>query len=368
LEQLAAEDHLGVARLGGESLALPRQAQLVGGQREEPRLLPGRPAAAVRPARADGAELLAVGLDPDPVHVVPRLAPRSIASGVRAVSDDPSSGFRCRLAGEDRLERRSIRLGPLAGVDLHDLASSRRPRDPDPVHRRPVEQDSGDRRQRHRRRRRGRQRPTDAEQGGRLVEAPLCLGRPVGLLAGEPADRDADGQEQDEIDPLARVDDGQREPRLDEQDVVEEERDHRDHDARACPVGGPDDDRDEVDGGRVRDVERRCLDEGDRDRREGERRTDRGDASDRRGGPGARQRPTTARALLDRRVPVRRRSCVHGGHPTPPPSCASQERRRRWPASVVRFPPTGRPTWRRSSPAPPTEPARPSPRAKGEAP
>ena len=59
---------------------------------------------------------------------------------------------------------------------------------------------------------RGRQRPTDPEQRLRLARPPRGILGPVRLERREPADHDRHEQQEEQVEPLRRVLDGEREP------------------------------------------------------------------------------------------------------------------------------------------------------------
>ena len=92
-----------------------------------------------------------------------------------------------------------------------------------------------DRRQRVERVAPVRQREADREQRLRLAFAGERGLGPLPLPTGQPTDDDPDQQEEQEIQPFTRVPDREREDRLDEQEVVEQERRDGGHDRRGRP-------------------------------------------------------------------------------------------------------------------------------------
>ncbi len=148
-------------------------------------------------------------------------------------------------------------------------------RDPDPLHGGLLAQDAGDRRQDRRRGFAGGQLPADPEQRTRLAFPRPGDLRPRSLERGQLTDHDRDEQEQNEVQPLARVGDGEGEDRMDVQEVVQQERrDGRDDRAPRPGDEGDGDHGREVDRGGVRDpdvlLEETDRHGGDRQRRDGD--------------------------------------------------------------------------------------------------
>ena len=93
----------------------------------------------------------------------------------------------------------------------------------------------------------------DVEQGEGLALALDGGHRPVAFATGEPADDDADDEEQEQVQPLRRIADRQRVDRLDEQEVVGEERADRGRDRGTGPAQDGDRDHGQQErGGRTR--------------------------------------------------------------------------------------------------------------------
>ena len=115
-------------------------------------------------------------------------------------------------------------------------------------------------------RRRG-QGAADAEKRAGFGCASGRVVRSFGLEGRQPADDDADEQQQEQVQPLLRIVHGQREPRFDEEGVVQQERGERGHDGGARPEDDRDPDHgDEVQRRGVRDLERRAFDQRDEQR------------------------------------------------------------------------------------------------------
>ena len=93
------------------------------------------------------------------------------------------------------------------------------------------------------------ERAADPEEGDGLTGPFGDLGGPCRFERGEPADDDRDDEEEEEVEPLVRVGDGERVDRLDEEEVVEEERRDRRRDRGERPTEQADDeDGKQVDG------------------------------------------------------------------------------------------------------------------------
>ncbi len=192
----------------------------------------------------------------------------SLAAGTRAVRPHP--GGLAAVDHQDLDHRGRGTDRPLARVGDRPLRATLVEDAPDAIHAGAADEAPGDRRERGIRvvRREG---AGDRVQGGRLLRTRLRLGRPVRADPREPPDHERDEQEQDEVQPLGRVGDDEREPGLGEQQVVDDEGGDRGDDAgRGAQAGGDDDDRDEIDRRSVELVARRTFDDRDRDRRDRE--------------------------------------------------------------------------------------------------
>ena len=143
------------------------------------------------------------------------------------------------------------RLGSSVGGDPLTRVVGADP-DLDAVHMRLVDQHARELGQHLGRRLARRERAADAEQRVRLALACLCVARAAALERRELADDDAHEQQQDDAQVLARVGDRERVARVDEQEVVEQERgDGADNRSGSATDDGRGHDRDKVDGGRV---------------------------------------------------------------------------------------------------------------------
>ena len=123
---------------------------------------------------------------------------------------------------------------------------------------------------------RRRQQSADGELAGRLDRPPVRLGRALPTECRESADGEGDDQDQDEVEQLARVGDREREARLGEQQVIDQERrDGRDDRGHGPAEGADNDHPDEVDGRGIGDLGD-LFEDGDDQRADG----DHGDGHD----------------------------------------------------------------------------------------
>ena len=160
---------------------------------------------------------------------------------------DPARGL---VAGrpDERGDDRGGRQRSVAGVGQDPLPAAALEHDPDPLETgfagEPFDDRAGDRLGAVG----GRQQSADREQAGRLDRPPVRLGGTLPTECREAADGERDDEDQDEVEQLARVGDREREARLGEQQVVDEERGDGRDDRRHGPAERPDDDhRHEVD-------------------------------------------------------------------------------------------------------------------------
>ena len=189
----------------------------------------------------------------------------SIAAGPGAVRPHP--GRLAAVGHQDLDHRRRGRDRPVARVGERPLGAALLDDAPDAVHAGARDQAPGDGRERRVRVVR-RERARDRVERRGLGGAGLGLRRPVRADTREPPDDEGDEQEQHEVEPLGRVRDDEREPRLGEQEVVDDERRDRGDDAgRGAQPGGDDDHGDEVDR-RAVDLTGDGLDDGDGDGRD----------------------------------------------------------------------------------------------------
>ena len=216
---------LGIGRGGGEPVSTQRLGHLVGGRRQEPGLLERRLTGLRRPLRPERADLLAVGDERDAVsgHGRRPWAP-STGPGVNA---DPARGVLRAVSlqdavGADGLHRSAARVTQRALAGDRRTDTDPRPRHPgvgtDAVEHRPD---------RAREARSGGQLSRDGEQRPSL-SLPL-RGEALAVTLGTPQapDDDSHEEEQEQRDQLLRTRDGQGEPRLDEEEVVDDERAER---------------------------------------------------------------------------------------------------------------------------------------------
>ena len=117
----------------------------------------------------------------------------------------------------------------------------------------------------------GGQQPADREQPGRLDGAPVRLGGTLTTECGEAPDGQRDDEDEHEVEQFARVGDREREARLGEEQVVDEERGDGRDDRRDRAADRPDDDhRHEVDRRGIGDLGR-LFEDGDDERAERDR-------------------------------------------------------------------------------------------------
>ena len=265
LQRVAPTGDLGARCLAGELLATEGKAELVGGQREDPRGGPiGQPGGAVS-GGPDGAYGSAQRLDDrsEIGHVaggVTAFAPgacRGRSPPSLAVGLHPFGGLVAGPPVEDPGDR-GIRPGRVAGRIGDDALLARACADRDPhalrVGRGPEPGDDllrrlGDRR-------RCGQRAADREEGLGLDGPLLGLLRSPPLDGGQAADDHRDEEEEDEAQPLLRVGHGKRELGHREEEVVDEERSNRRHHRGPHAVEARHrDDRGQVDDGCVREAD-----------------------------------------------------------------------------------------------------------------
>ena len=129
-------------------------------------------------------------------------------------------------------------------------------RHPDPVHGRLLSQDARDGRQHRRGGRANRKLPAHLEQRARLPFPRFGDLRPGTLQRDKLTNDDPDEEEQNEVQPLARIRDGERVEREDEEVVVQQERGDGSDDRapRARDKGGRDHGR-EIHRGGIRDAD-----------------------------------------------------------------------------------------------------------------
>ena len=269
LERVALARDLGGLGLRGEPVLGQRLADLVGGGGQQPRLRPVG-LAAIRDRASPRSTRTAVrrprsGPGRPPVPLAPA-ARGAVGDGHARHRAGVSSGVRCRTlidAGEPGAG--SIGLG----VGCHPFARVvGAKRDPDALHR-------ASRRAGCRRSRAGPRGVDSRCASARLTwnsarasrSRAFAISVRDALEGDELADDDADEQQQDEVQPLVRVGDGERVQRQDEQEVVEHER--RDGGDDRAPRPGDErrrDDRREIDRRGV--LEARRLEQRDRERRD----------------------------------------------------------------------------------------------------
>ena len=113
----------------------------------------------------------------------------------------------------------------------------------------------------------------DREQRGRLRGASGGFAGSLLAESSQASDDDRDEQEEQQVKPLARVRDREAEPRLGEDEVVDEERRDRGPERRPEAVAqAGDHDWDEVDGRGVLQADGRAFEEGDHSRGNAKRR------------------------------------------------------------------------------------------------
>ena len=292
-----------------ELIAPERHRDLVGGEREDARLAPGWVAQLAVAQRDDGPERHVVDLDPGAVlQVVGRRwgGQPDRVEWVRTQRAGSSPGVRTRLEVRLGWGRRLGAPRAVSCVGEDPFGGAGPGDDPHAIERRRIPHALRDVRCGFRGRGRRGERPAEREER-------VGLGGPLGGLlcscvldGDETADDEPDEQEQDEVEHLAWIGDGDAEPWLGEEDVVGEERRERGHDRRdgACE-GSRRDDGDEVDGRRVLDPEEVPLEDGDHERRKHEG-TDHRERGER--GARARRGEATCRA----------RQSYRRGHPHAP--------------------------------------------------
>ncbi len=116
------------------------------------------------------------------------------------------------------------RPSALAGVGQHDCATGLAAGEPDALHTGLGLKILDDDRQRLSHARSGGEGAADPEQRARFARAPRRVVGALGLERRQPADDDADEQEQEQVEPFGWVVDVQGEARLDEERVVQDER------------------------------------------------------------------------------------------------------------------------------------------------
>ncbi len=181
------------------------------------------------------------GLDRDPDEVAVGGLPRTGRLGERLVGADPA----CRLVAgrsDERGDDRGGRWRSVARVGQDPLPGAAIEHDPDSpesgIAGDPLDDGAGDRLGAV-----GRcQQSADGELAGRLDRPPVRLGGTLPTECGEPADGEGDDEDQDEVEQLARVGDREREARLGEQQVVDQERRDGRDDRGHGPAERPDDD------------------------------------------------------------------------------------------------------------------------------
>ena len=183
---------------------------------------------------------------------------------------DPSGGLLARRS-DQRRDDAATGDGSRARVREDSLVLAAGEPDPDAIEPSVAGQPLDDRAG-HRLRGIGRrEQPADGELPGRLDGATLGLGGALAPESGQAPDGDRHDQDEDEVEQLARVGNHERQARLGEQDVVDEERD----DGRAerggrSGHGSDDDDDDEIDRRGIGDPGP-LLEDGDHDRSDGDR-------------------------------------------------------------------------------------------------
>ncbi len=239
----------------------------------------GNPSRRARVAQIEPERLL-VGRDLHPEQLRFRIR-RSVRPAVLGlVRPDPARRHVPRRSGEEGVDPGSgWRIRSRIGDD--HLAAGDLAAEPDPAQPRLPGQPLQDRGQRVGDVRGCRQCPADPEQRLRLARPAGGVLGPVRLERSQPADHDRHEQQQEEVEPFLGILDGEREARLDEQRVVEKERDERrQHRRPRAEQHGDADDGDEVDGRRVRNGQRGTLDEGNREGRNREERDGPGNSAD----------------------------------------------------------------------------------------
>ena len=268
LQRFTLAGDLGLVGGLDQSLAAERQPDLVRGEAQDPRLLAIGVALRADPCGPDRPDRLVAGCDDDPIQADARRWRVRSRTLLRAMLLDPTRRQIARRPREGDVDPVG-RERSAAGVGHDHVATRLAPGEPDAFHARLGQKVFDDDRQCVGHARRRGQGAADAEECAGFGSAPGRVVRAFGLEGRQAADDDADEQQQEQIQPLLRIVHGQREPRFDEEGVVQQERGERGHDRCARPEDDGDaDDGDEVERRRVRDLERRAFDQRDEQRRQ----------------------------------------------------------------------------------------------------
>ena len=268
LERFTLAGDLG--RVGGldQALAAERQPDLIRGEAQEPGLLAIGMALRADARGPDRTDRLVAGSDDDPIQADAGLRRVRARTFLRAMLLDPTRRQIARRPREGDVDPVG-RERSVAGVGHHHVATRLAPGEPDAFHPCLGQKVVDDDRQRVGHARRGGQGAADAEERAGFGRAPGRVVRAFGLEGRQATDDDPDEQQQEQVQPFLRIVHGQREPRFDEEGVVQQERGERGHDRRARPEDDRDPDHgDEVERRRVCDLERRALDQRDEQRRQ----------------------------------------------------------------------------------------------------
>ncbi len=214
--------------------------------------------------------LAPAGLDPHPDEVAVARVVRPHPGWEWLVSADPSGGL-VAWRPDQRGHDRGGWQRPVARVGQDPFASRALELDPDTGESgfagEPVNDRTGD----FLGAVGGGQQPANREQAGRLDGASVRLGGTLTTERGEAPDRQRDDEDEHEVEQFARVGDRERETRLREEQVVDEERGDGRDDRRDRTPDRPDDDhRHEVDRRGIGDLGR-LFEDGDDERAERDR-------------------------------------------------------------------------------------------------